>query len=174
MFNYRRPKNHRYNSPEYMPKIIEKMYNIGGNFSYERNNSEMNYNIKINKLKTSTKELNNQLKIYREDLDDFYEENKIISSKLRLDYKNLKNELNNNINIVKEKIDKNMNEQNKFNQKINKDFLELKQYSSNIQGLINDVTDRLNNLNKKLLEKKSNKNKENEIIKNKDLCEGKI
>ena len=161
MFNYKKQKNqnNRYNSQEYMPKIIEKMYNLGRSFSYEGNNFNMNYNKKINKLKTSTKELNNQIKIYREDLDKFYEENNIISSQLKLDYIKLNNELNNNINIIKEKIDKQMIEQKKFNRHIKEEFLDLKNTNNNIINLINNVGEQLYELNKKMAEKKINNKK---------------
>ena len=43
MFNYKRTKkpNSRYSSEEYMQKIIEKMYNLGKNFSYEQDYPKM-------------------------------------------------------------------------------------------------------------------------------------
>ena len=51
MFNYKRTKkpNSRYSSEEYMPRIIEKMYNLGGSFSYEQDYPKKNYSLKINK-----------------------------------------------------------------------------------------------------------------------------
>ena len=154
MFNYKKPKNknYRYNSEDYMPRIIEKMYKLGRSFTYEQNNPQMNYSIKINKLKTSTKELNNQIKIYRENLDNLFNENNRVSSKLKNDYNNVKNELNNNIQTIKIKIDEYSIEQKKFNEKINKDFLDLKQSDINIKNLINNISQKLEKINKKIYE----------------------
>ena len=158
MFNYKKTKkpNSRYDSEEYMPRIIEKMFQMGGTFSYDQENLKMNYSMKINRLKTSTKELNNQLKLYREDLDNFFIENNSLQSQLKNNYKNLKNELNNNIQVVKTKIDEQSSNQKKFETKLKEDFVELENSNTNIKKLINDVSERIDKLNIKLSGKKYN------------------
>ncbi len=159
MFNYRRPKNnmYRYKSHEYMPRIIDKIYESGGIFSYEQKNSQMNYSIKLNKIKISTKELNNEIKSYREDLDNVFEDNNKIYLKLKENYKNVKKELNNNINTIKLKIDEQNIQQKNFNEKIKYEFSDLRQSNSNIQNLINDTSFKIEQLQKKIFEKDRNK-----------------
>ena len=98
MFNYKEnpftKKNKRYNSDEYLPQYIEKMYMMGGKFQYEnKKNSEMNYSIKLNKLKESTKELNDGISSYKDDMDKLYKENKFIKNKFKENYKSLKDEI---------------------------------------------------------------------------------
>ena len=154
MFNYKRTKkpNSRYSSEEYMPKIIEKMYNLGKSFSYEQDYPKMNYSLKINRLKISAKELNNEIKLYRQDLDSFLIENNSMESQLNNNYNKLKNELNNNIHIIKNKIDDKSSEQNKFYSKIEDEFEEMKRADIDIKKLINDFSERINKIKKKLNE----------------------
>ena len=169
MFNYKNPKKHnnRYNSEENIPKIIEKMYNIGGKFSYDRHNSQMNYTIKLNNLKVSSKSLNNQVKFFREDLDNIFNENNSISEQLRNNYKNLKKELNNNIDTIKIKIDENSLEQTKKHQELKKELLDLKSSSCDMQRLINNLSEKINEIHNKMLDKQytiNNKNDKKPIV----------
>ena len=159
MFNYKKTikPNSRYSSEEYMPRIIEKMYNLGGSFSYEQDYPKMNYSLKINKLKISAKELNNEIKLYRQDLDNFLIENNSMESQLNNNYNKLKNELNNNIHIIKNKINDNSSEQNKFYSKIKEDFEEMKRINIDIKKLINDVSERINKIKKKINENNQNR-----------------
>ena len=170
MFNYKRPKQYhnRYISEEYKPRIIDKIYKLGGNFSYEHNNSQMNYSIKIKKLKLSTKELNNEIKFYREDLDNVFSENNKISTQLKKNYQNIKKELYNNIETIKNKIDEQNIQQTKFNTYASREFLDLKNKNYEIQNLINNLALKIEKINIKILDNnkynKNNKNKEDKKI----------
>ena len=156
MFNYKRAKkpNNRYSSEEYMPRIIEKMYNLGGSFSYEQDFPKMNYSLKINKLKVSAKELNNEIKLYRQDLDGFLTENNSMEIQLNNNYNEVKKELNNNIHVIKNKIDDKSSEQNKFNSKMKEEFEEMKKTDINIKKLIHDVSENINKIKKKINDNK--------------------
>ena len=174
MFNYRTPKkpNNRYRYEENIPKIIEKMYNIGGKFSYENNNSQMNYTIKLNNLKLSSKSLNIQVKSYGDDIDNIYNDNNLISTQLRNNYKNLKKELNNNIDTIKLKIDEHSLEQTKKHQQLKKDLFDLRSSNYDIQKLINDLSEKLDKIHNKMLDKQyniNNKDNKNTIITNSEL-----
>ena len=160
MFNYKRPKKYhnRYNSEEYKPRIIDKLYKLGGNFSYDQNNSQMNYSIKLKNLKLSTKELNNEIKFYREDLDNAFKENNKIKVQLKNNYHNIKKELYNNIEAIKNKIDNQNIQQKNFNMHISNELLDLKNNNYKIQNLINNISLKIGIIHKKISDK--NKNKE--------------
>ena len=170
MFNYKRQNCNykRFKSEDYMPRIIDKIYKSGEIFPYAQKNIQMNYSIKLNKLKISTKELNNEIKLYRDDLDNIFIDNKKISSQLKNNYHNVRKELNNNINTIKLKIEEHNIQQKNFNQNINNEFLNFKQSNKNIQDLINNISIKLEKLQKKILYKDKNienKSKNNKFIK---------
>ena len=132
----------------------------------------MNYTIKLNNLKLSSKSLNIQVKSYRDDIDNIYNDNYLISTQLRNNYKNLKKELNNNIDTIKLKIDEHSLEQTKKHQQLKKDLFDLRSSNYDIQKLINDLSEKLGKIHNKLLDKQyniNNKDNKNTIINNSEL-----
>ena len=172
MFNYKSPQrqNYRYNSEENMPNIIEKMYKLGGKFSYNNKSPQMNYSIKINKLKMSSKELNNQIRLYREDIDKIYIENNSMYAQLRNDYKDVKKELNNNIDNIKIKIDEQSVEQKNFNQHLNRELFDLKCSNFDLKKKIDDISERIYKIHNKILDNKYTiHNTENKNVKKNNI-----
>ena len=161
MFNYKEnpfnKKNKRYNNEEYLPQYIEKMYMMGKKFPYEnKKNSEMNYSIKSNKLKESTKELNDGISSYKDDMDKLYKENKFIKNKFKENYKSLKDEIDNGIQNIENEIERKLNQQKIIDFGFKYEMMEMKKKNVELENLVKDIEERVNNLNKAVGEKENN------------------
>ena len=160
MFNYKEnpftKKNKRYNSDEYLPQYIEKMYMMGGKFQYENKKSEMSYSIKLNKLKESTKELNEEISSYKDDMDKLYKENKIMKIKFKENYKLLKKEIDNGIRNIQKEIDNNLNQQKVIDFGFKNEMMEMKKKNVELEDMVKNIEERINNLNEVVGEKGNN------------------
>lgn len=164
MFNYKEnpftkknKKNKRYDDEEYLPQYIEKMYIMGGKFPYENNKSaEMNYSLKINKLKESTKELNEEISSYKDDMDKLYKENRFIKNKFKENYKSLKDEIDNGIHDIENEIERQLNQQKIIDYGFKNEMTEMKKKNVELEDLVKNIEGRINNLNKIVGEKGNN------------------